>query len=297
MVQKKEFSFRGGARITALCAAVHAACASAAALPVQVDPVQLEATIGWDDNVTRSAEAPSRLGDRIHTVSVSRHATIPLTEHVQGVVDGFLSGEKFARYEGLDRVSGAATGQLQYRPSAEFSAPTFALIASLQRDQYRSQQRTGTRFAVGASARQSWTDRIDAFAAVGWSRRDAADPVFDQRERSVRAHVDYSAGKLGTVYAGAEHRRGDVITTAPGFEAEYAAGARADGPDAAFGPGYHAYRLDGRTTVLTVGWGLPLGVKRVLDFSWRQVLSSASIPAETVHYRSTLYSLSYLQQF
>ena len=296
MVQKK-YVFGGVVRAAALCTAACVASAAAAAPQVQVDPVQLEATIGWDDNITRSADASSRLGDRVHAVSLSRHATIALTEHVQGVVDGFLSAEKFARYERLDRVTGGATGQLQYRASAAFSAPTFALLASLQRDQYRSQQRTGTRFVVGASARQSWTDRIDAFAAVGWSRRDAADPVFDQRERSVRAHLDYSAGQLGTLYAGAEHRRGDVITTAHGYEAEYAAGARADGPDAAFGPGYHAYRLDGRTNILTVGWGLPLGIKRVLDFSWRQVSSSASIPAETVHYRSALYSLSYLQQF
>ena len=297
MVHTQNCGVVHGVRATVMFAAACAAGTAVAAQPVQVDPVQLEATIGWDDNVTRSADAASRLGDRIHTVSVSRHATILLAEHVQGVVDGFLAAEKFARYEGLDRVSGGATGQLQYRASAAFGAPTFALLASLQRDQYRSQQRTGTRFAVGATARQSWTDRIDAFAAVGWSRRDAADPVFDQRERSVRAHVDYSAGKFGTLYAGAEHSRGDVVTTAHGYEAEYAAGARADAPDAAFGPGYHAYRLDGRSNIWTVGWGLPLGAKRVLDASWRQVVSSASIPTETMRYRSTLYSLSYLQQF
>jgi hypothetical protein len=284
-------------QLTALCIVLQLGGLVMAAQPLQLDPLQLEAAIGWDDNLTRSSNAPSRLGDRMHTVSVSRRATVPLAEHVQCVADGFLSAEKLARYEGLDRLAGGVTGQLQYRRSAAFGAPTFSLLAGWQRDQYRSHQRTGSRFALGATARQSWTDRIDAYAALGWSRRDAADAVFDQRERGVRAHIDYSAGTRGTIYAGAEHRRGDIITTSFGIEPEYANAARADAPDTAFGPGYHAYRLGGRTTIWTLGWSLPLNNKQALDFSRRQVLSSASIPAETVRYRSTLYSLSYLLQF
>jgi hypothetical protein len=297
MVQKKKHGLRAGVRLAGLCVALHLCGLAVAAQPAQVDPVQLEATIGWDDNLTRSAEAGSRLGDRLHTVSVSRRATIPLAEHLQGVVDGFVSAEKLARYNGLDRLAGGVAGQLQYRRSAAFDATTFALLASWQRDQYRSRQRTGSRFALGASARQSWTDRIDAFAALNWSRRDAADAVFNQRERAVRARIDYAAGNFGTIYVGAEHRRGDIVTTSLGFEADYANAARADAPDAAFGPGFHAYRLDGRTTIWTLGWSLPLDNRQALDFSWRQVLSSASIPGETVQYRATLYSLTYLRQF
>jgi hypothetical protein len=268
-----------------------------AAPAIQLDPLQLEATIGWDDNLTRSNEAPSRLGDRIHAVSVSRRAALPVAEHLQAVFDGFVSGEVLARYSGLDRLSAGATGQLQFRRSAAFGAPTFALIANVQRDEYRSRQRTGTRIGLGASARQSLTDRIDAFAALGWSRRDAADAVFDQRERAVRANIDYSLGKAGTLYAGAERRRGDVITTSQGFEAEYAQAARADAPDTAFGPGYHAYRLGARTTIWSLGWSLPLDARRAIDFSWRQATSSATLPNETLRYRTTLYSLSYLLRF
>jgi hypothetical protein len=239
MVQKKKYGLRAAVRLAGLGTALQLAAATMAAPPTQLDPVQLEATIGWDDNLTRSGDAASRLADRLHTVSVSRRAVIALAEHVQGMVDGFIAAEKLARYKGLDRLAGGVTGQLQYRGSAAFDAPTFALLASWQRDQYRSHQRTGSRFALGASARQSWTDRIDVFAALNAARRDAADAVFDQRERAVRVRLDYSAGKLGSVYAGAEHRRGDIITTSLGFEADYANAARADAPDAAFGPGFH----------------------------------------------------------
>jgi hypothetical protein len=287
---------RRGVLLAAQCAALcfgHVVMAQ----PVQLDPFQFEAAVGRDDNLTRSNEAPSRLGDRLHTVSLSRRATVPLAHHVQGVVDGAISAEELSRFQGLDRLAASVAAQLQYRPSGAFGEPTFSLLASVQRDQYRSHQRTGTRLALGASARQSWTDRIDASVTLGWSRRDAADAVFDERSRTVRAHLDFAAGSLGTLYADAQQRRGDIATTSAGAESAYAAAARANAPDAAFGAGYQAYRFDGRTTIWTLGWNLPLDQKQALDFSWRQALSFASLPGEEIRYRSTLYSVSYLLQF
>jgi hypothetical protein len=287
-------------------------CGLAAALPflapavgAATDTPQLETTVAWDDNITRAAEAPGRLADRILGVTLSRGASVPLGQHTRVLATGFIAAEKLARYGQLDHLSAGVAGQLQYRASAAFSAPTFALFADVQRDEYRNAQRTGTRFDIGASARQSWTDRIDVSAALGWARRDARERTFDERQRFARAHVDYSAGLIGTLYAGAEWRRGDVVSTAPAFEQEYAHAARADAPDAAFGPGWHAYRFAGRTTIFTAGWSVPLGRDHSLDVAWRAARSSASLPAdavaayggETVHYRSNLYSVTYLLRF
>lgn len=279
--------------------------AAVAAEPLQPDALQLEASMGWDDNLTRAGEAPSRLGDRIHSVTLSRAATLPLAPHWRSVFSGFVSADKLARYEGLDRASAGLSVDLQYRPSAAFRAPTYALTGQVQHDEYRSGQRTGQRFFVGASVRQPLTDRITAFAAIGHAGRDARDAAFDTRERSLRLHLDYAAGRLGTFYAGAEHRRGDVVSTSWGYEAEYAHPARAWSRDEAFGPGYFAYRLGGRTTLGTLGWSLPLGPQHALDVSWRHAVSKASIPAdpagaydaETFRYRSNLYSVAYLLRF
>ena len=272
---------------------------------VQVEPPQFEATAGWDDNITRAAEASSRLGDRMLSIALSRGVTAALGPHTRVLVGAFASAEKMSRFDGLDRLSGGLTAQLQLRPSAAFAAPTFAVFTDLQRDEYRSSPRSGTRFAGGASVRQSWTDRIDAFAAFTASRSNARGSVFDQGERGLRAHVDYAAPGHGTFYAGAEMRRGDVVSTTLGFSDEYARIARANGPDEAFGPGFHAYRLAGRTNILTLGWSLPLDAKRALDFAWRRVLSSAPIPAdaesaygaETLKYRSNLFTASCLLRF
>jgi hypothetical protein len=271
--------------------------AAATATPLQLDPARLEAAIGWDDNLTHAAESPSRLGDRVAAVSLSRRASSPVTPNTRAVFDASLLAEKLGRYEDLDRLTGGLSGELQYRTSAAFFAPTFALVADLQRDQYRSRQRTGTRVSVAANARQSWTDRIDAFAEVSWSRRDANDAVFDANQRALRGRVDYAAGKIGNFYGGAEFRRGDVQSTTMGSEPEYANAARAEAADVAFGPGYYAFRFFGRTQLWTLGWNLPLGAAHALDLSWRQAQSVVHIPTETVRYRSNLVSLDYLRQF
>jgi len=282
------------------CAVIYGALfctAAATATPLQLEPVRLEAGIGWDDNLTQAAESRSRLGDRVATVALSRRASLPITANARAVFDASLLAEKLGRYGGLDRLTGGLSSQLQYRTSAAFFAPTFALVADLQRDQYRSHQRTGTRFGLAANARQSWTDRIDAFAEVSWSRRDANDAVFDGVQRAVRTRVDYAAGKIGSFYGSAELRRGDVQSTNMGSELEYANAARAESADDAFGAGYHVFRFFGRTTLWTLGWNLPLGAAHALDLSWRQAQSWVHIPTETVRYRSNFVSFAYLRQF
>jgi hypothetical protein len=106
------------------------------------------------------------------------------------------------------------------------------------------------------------------------------------------------------LYAGAEFRRGDIVSTMDAAHAaEYGHAARGEAIDAAFGPGYRALRLGGTTRIVTVGWNLPLGPKQALDLAWRNVRSSAALPAEsggvseTLHYHSALASLSWLLRF
>jgi hypothetical protein len=288
----------GAAGLLATCA-----IASHAASGAQLDPPQLEVGVAHDDNVTRAEDGPSRLGDDVVTLAVTRSADMRVAEHVRAVFSGLLSDETFARHHELSRLSAGVEAQLQWRPSAEFASPTFAVFAGAQGGRAQSAQRSGWLWSAGANVRQSWTDRIDAFAAITVSRRDARDDVFDQHERSLRVHFDYALGAAGTIYAGAELRHGDIVTTSSGFDEEYAHAARATTIDRAFGADWHAYRLGGRTTIVALGWSLPLGPRHAIDVGWRQANASARVPAfpgfdgETLHYRTNLYSAAWLARF
>jgi hypothetical protein len=289
----------------AACVMGFAAIHACAAEPLHIDPPQLEADASFEDNVTHAAIAPDRLADRRLALTLSRSMDRLVSAHLRGVVSGSLSATKWARYDGLDRLAASLSGELQYRASSAFSAPTISAFARVQHDEFRAGQRSGHTVALGASARQSWTDRIDTYAAFTWSRRDANDSAFDQTDRGVGVHLDYALPRLGTIYAGAEYRRGDVLASVRSYEPEYVQTAGAFAEDDAFGAGFVAYRFGGETVLWSLGWSLPVSNASALDLSWRQAVSRVNIPAdpggafaaETLRYRTNLYSLSYLLRF
>lgn len=266
------------------------------------DPLQVDAGYMWDDNLSRAGDAADRRSDHVYSLGVSRSTVVPLTDHLQAVLAAFLEGDKPYTYDGLDRLALGVRGELQYRPSAAFNAPTFGLFIRALHDEYQSALRTGERYAYGLSVRQSWTDRIDAFAALDAQRRHARGDVFDTRDWGLRFHLDYAAGP-GVAYASAEYRRGDSVSSGGGGAGSYAFIAEASAPDDAF-PGFTAYRLDARTVIWTLGYNLPLGTRDSLDLSWRRVDATGFLPASASgiypgapRYRVNQLLLVYLLRF
>ena len=266
--------------------------------------IRIEANFTADSNVTRARNAPDRLSDRSFGLTLGKGFEFPIagSEHARLLVSGFLGSEKFQTYTGLSRNFAGAEGEIQYRPSAEFGAPTFAAFLRSSRDGYDSTLRDGYRYSAGVSARKSVTDRIDVFGAFAWNRRDSKSSVFDTQDHSARLNLDYSATRTGTAYLSGEYRRGDVVTTAPASVVTDAI-ARADVPDDAFTDTQRiAYRLDARSVLATFGYNLAFGQGQALDFSWRFVRSTpTSSPGltggTTIRYDVNQLSVSYLILF
>ena len=272
------------------------------------DPVRVEAGYMWDSNVNRAGERGERLTDHIYSLGVTKSTTIPISTHVRALLAGFLNGEKPYTYDGLDRFSAGLRGEVQYRTSGAFSAPTFALFTRALIDEYHSDLRSGYRYAYGASARQSWTDRIDVFAALTWNERHARSDVFDASEYGARFNIDYSLGRAGVVYIGGEYRRGDAVSTGGAASLGTGGIAKASTPDDAFGgTGLTAYRLEARTVIWSLGFNHPLGARDSIDFSWRRAESTPEAPAGGVgtyggggglpRYKVNQFSIVYLVRF
>jgi outer membrane autotransporter protein len=277
------------------------------------NPVNVEGAYAWDDNVTRS-RAGDRLSDHVYSLQVSQALVFPAGSHTRLVGSWFASGDKLRTYRGLDRVSAGAQGELQYRASGEFDAPTVGLLARLAFDDYQSQLRGGHRASLGLTVRQLLSDRIALFGALARNSRFAKHEVFDARDTSLRVNLDYTLGRQGTLYLGGEYRRGDAVSTA-GASAESSAIAKFLVRDDAYGgmPRF-AYRYEAETTLWTLGYNRPLGPRDSLDLSWRHASASPTArgtysvpagpygPAGTVtvgksRYRANLYSIAYLMRF
>jgi hypothetical protein len=258
------------------------------------NPVRVEVGYTRDDNVNRGRE--EKLSDDIFNANVSTNAIFPVSEHARVLVTGFLNAEKLRSIEGLDRISLGVQGEVQYRTSAEFFAPTFAVVGRALLDEFNSGMRSGQRFALGVNLRQALTDRLNLFSALTASWRNAGNSVFDGKDHAARFNLDYALGRDATLYLGGEYRRGDTVTSAPDSPV-YEAIAKVDAPDDAYGDrGFVAYRYEAKTVLWTLGYNLRLGPNDSIDLWWRRAESTPT-SAGSLRYTANQYSIGYLIRF
>jgi hypothetical protein len=283
----------------ALC--VGLASASSALLADEALDIRVEASVTYDSNIARSRGAGNVLSDVIYNLNAGKNFIFPLTENLRATVLGTAGYEGFSRYSGLSRFFLGVDGELQYRASGEFAAPTFGLFGRAAVDFYDSDLRDGYRYTVGGRVLQPVTDKIDLFAALAYNRRDGKSRVFDNEEYSARLNLDYSLSAKGTLYLGAEYRRGQTVSSARP-ELAFVDVAQAIVLDDAFNDGRGAYRLKAKTWIATLGYSHGLQEDQSLDFSVRWVQSTAlsrpTFPgAGIVRYYDAQATIAYLIRF
>lgn len=262
--------------------------------------VQVDAGYLFDDNVGRGKQ--DKLSDQVYSVNVSKTGVIRFDVNTRALVTGLVGGEKFRNYDRLSRVFVGLNGELQYRESGAFSAPTYSAFARFARDDYESALRTGERSSIGLSLGQQLTDRIRWFGALAHNERHGESAVFTGRDNAARVNFDYALAPRRTLYIGGEYRRGDVVSGTRNPALEDFDIAKVLVLDDAFPGGqFFSYRFQGATVLTTVGYNLGLGSRDSLDFSWRRVESTPdhrpSFATSPRSYIVNQYSLVYLMRF
>ena len=299
---------RGGASPVRLAKSLLAAlvvCACGMSSAVLADEealdIRVEASVTADNNITRSRGEGNRLADVIYNVNAGKGYIIEIDTNSRLSLLGSAGVEAFDRYSGLSRFFLGVQGELQYRASGDFDAPTLGFFARAAADFYESNLRDGYRYSVGARILQPLTDRLDAFASVAYNLRDGKSAVFDNHDYSTRVQLDYAVGQRSALYLAGEYRYGQTVSTAQP-ELAFVDIAQAIVRDDAFTDGRAAYRLKARTWVGTLGYSHGLRTDQSLDFSLTWVRSTAIsratfIGAETVRYYATQANLAYLIRF
>ena len=277
-------------------------CLPGALLAEEPLDLRVQASVTSDNNVTRSRGDGDKLSDVSYGISASTVRNFPLTSNARLSVRGSAGAERFARYTGLSKLEAGIKGEVQYRPSADFDAPTFGIFAGGKVERYESTLRDGYRYSVGARVLQPLTTRLDLFAAVAHDMRDGKSTVFDNKDYSARLNLDYSVSQKATLYAGGEFRRGDIVSTArPALR--YLDVADAVVRDDAFtDTPRQAYRLRATTVIATLGYNLALQPDHSLDLSLRWIRStSLARPgwanAEAIRYYDVQAGIAYLVRF
>jgi hypothetical protein len=258
--------------------------------------------LSYDDNVARAKEDEPSLADHVLNVGLHRRAFYPAGTNTRWVVVLSAGADVHLEYKKLSRAFGSAKLEFQYRPSAGFGAPTLGLFAQVAGDHYDSVLRRGYRVAGGASVVLPITDRIQAFAAVSRTERDARSRVFEGGETSLRVNLDYAVSRSSTLYLGAEYRRGDIVSSGPPSLANLNIAKWLVQDDAFAERQYFAYRFEGRTAIASVGYNVALGANEALDFALRQAVSEPDdMPgfagAVRSQYEVRQFFVSYLKNF
>lgn len=263
----------------------------------------IEINVTHDDNVTRGYGDGNVLDDQFVGAALSKSLRYPISTHTRLLLLGFAGFNSYIEYTGLSHYYAGAQGEFQYRPSAGFYAPTYAFFLRLAREEYQSEARDSYRSSAGLSVRKPVTDRIQFSGALAYNWRDGKSVVFDTSDIALRLNTDFAITRRDTLYLGVEYRNGDIVATGQPSTA-YVDIATAIVADDAFGDTTrYAYKIDGSTWLLNLGYNHSFGERHALDVSWRTVnatpasVDGASYIASRIHYSVNQFTLAYLARF
>jgi hypothetical protein len=265
--------------------------------------VDIEASITTDDNVTRGYGDGNVLPDWFVGASIGKNLRFPVSTHTRLSVLGFAGFNTYREYTGLSHSYAGVQGDFQYRPSAGFFAPTYALSVRAAFEEYHSMARDGNRVSAGLSVRKPLTDQVRLAGALNYNWRDGKSAVFDTSDVALRTSADFAITRRDTLYLGLEYRNGDIVSTGQP-STDYVDIATAIVLDDAFeDTARYAYKIDGSTWLLNLGYNRAFGERHALDLSWRMAnatpssVAGASAAAGRIHYTVNQFTLAYLVRF
>jgi hypothetical protein len=263
----------------------------------------IEVSITADDNVTRGYGDGNVLSDQFIGVNIGKSLRIPVSTYTRLSLLGYAGFNSYLEYTGLSNVYAGVLGEFEYRPSAGFNAPTYSVFLRTAIEEYQSEARDGYRSSAGFSARKPLTDQVQLFGALSYNWRDGKSEVFDNRDIALRMNADFAISRNDTVYLGLEYRVGDIVSTGQPSTAFVDIATAIVLDDAFDDTTRYAYRFDGSTWFLNLGYNRSFGGRHALDLSWRMAnatpsgVTGASAAAERIHYTVNQFMLAYLVRY
>ena len=281
-------------------------CAAFWAPPVSADlqglRYQLAVDATYDDNISRATE-DEKLYDSFGTLNLGASLPWSLSYTSRLVLNANVGGETFLRYSGLNRLYANLQVEYQYRNSGQFSEPIWGVFLRHGADAYESYLRDGFRTSAGITFRKPVTDKIFLFSALAYSQRDGRSTVFDTKEVSLRANLDYSLSRRQTLYFGLEGRDGDIVSTALPKLAYFDIADAVVRDDVFTDPQRYSYRIQAYTGIATLGYNFAFGERASLDLGGRVAYSRphdqppSVVTTETIDYVDYQVTLSLLIRF
>jgi hypothetical protein len=283
-------------RIPIYIVALTAFCQHSAVFAGDDTFVEVDASIGLDDNVTRAANDADIEYDTFATLTANLGHEALRLENGQIVLNADVQANHFFEFTGLSSVSAAAGATYTFGVGADFGAPWFALNANYRITEFDSELRDSDFASINLTMGKRIDDRTDMKIGVGHQSRESDARVFDTDNNFVFVNVDLTLEPKNTIYVTYKYQTGDTFSTADpaniSLSVNNAAGLANEADDVFTGK--RSYRLDATTHLITLGYNLARNLDSAYDVSVRVLKSTADAGLE---YEDLFIRLSYFQRF
>lgn len=237
--------------------------------------IDLEATLGLDDNVTRAANNEDIEHDGFLTIAGT--GGMELLEGKAGILTGkvLLEANQFARFSGLSNL--AATGKLKYIIGfgTGFGAPWFSLEADYGVVEFESFMRDSNVARATATMGMQIDDATSARLGFSYQDRDAESSIFDTENVSFFINLDWAVLQKHIVYATYKIQQGDTFSSSTDVSVEVIDASIPNIVDDDVFDGKQTYKLDADIQFLTLGYNWIQDLDSSFDFSARYLESDA----------------------
>lgn len=253
-----------------------------------------EASVSYDSNVANVKRGGDERADGFAELALARDQALYASAGSALFAQLRLDAQSWFEYEGLSRLEPSLRLRWLWRPGRGFYAPIVGITASAAWQEFDSALRDAAEYRGGFFMQQQLTTRI-AWRLAWWTRARRAehDAVFSDATRAASVDVDWQLARRVVLYAGYQHRDGELVSTAPNPAAGVLAAARAQAPDDVF-RGETAFRVPGEADLWTAGANYSFSPRLSFDLTGREVGAAADNGA---HYRRTQLFASLLWRY
>ncbi len=256
--------------------------------------IDLEATIGVDDNVSRAAANIDIEHDGFLTLAGTGGYSLYQGKAGLLVGKGLLEANKFSRFDGLSNLVATAKLNYTFGFSNRFGAPWFSLELDYGVVEFESFLRDSNVLRASASMGMQIDDVTSLRLGLSYKDRDAESSVFDTKQSSFFVSLDWAVLQKHIVYVTYKIETGDIFSSASSPPLWVIDASSAIVNDDVF-DNKMTYRLDGTTQFVTLGYNWIQNLDSSFDFSARYLQSEADDVA--LEYQGLTLLASYFRRF
>lgn len=198
----------------AMCGLLLGASAAACAnedMPVVFDG---ELTYVADDNLSRAERERDQLADQ--SLLASAGAALRFSPGFKSAINirGFAEAEKYENIRSLDRTTYGGQAIVRGQTRLGYTAPVYQLSVTAQSDDYATDQRDSTVYAVQAFVQRRLTDDMTGSAGIEVQQRKSDGTVFDTEHGRIFANLDYAMSDVLSLYGAYSFMHGDTFSSA-----------------------------------------------------------------------------------